>query len=551
MKSGIRARLQSGKAYFCLLASVDLVNFYVLWPLFRLLTTFLLQEIALPFISLPSTLTILSQHPFLVMLLLFELGIFLACLYGQCIYLIVGVAAIKMGITSLWVVLGSTWIKLKQLGWTPVPFFMVGLAVLGPGITVVYHTPLLGKLNWSMLLHYLMVEKSSMVLILGILYLFLLYILLSKVSRRSDWRQIIKLNLVGIFGVGICDVGILGLQFFIDHQGGQWSGVSIWLNLTLIQFSNQLILGTMMVLNISQLLPVSKSLQTTSIQSRYQGLVVAVLLILAGGAIGWESWLNVPDSGQRGAEIISHRGVSQQNGVQNSLPALIRTAQIKPDYVETDLHETRDGQFVVLHDENLQGLAGIKRAPYQLTLKQLEKLHVREKGQTASLISADQYLTMAQKKKQRLLLEIKTTPHDSRGMLTHFCQHYQALILRNHWMVHSLDYRVIKGLKSEAPQIKVAYLLPYNVVYPIGLTDAYGVQYATLTREFVAWAHWQDKQVYAWTVSDPASVKKLLAFGVDGLVTDDVQRVRQAQKDYRRQNSSVRYLANYLGWPIW
>lgn len=51
---------------------------------------------------------------------------------------------------------------------------------------------------------------------------------------------------------------------------------------------------------------------------------------------------------------------------------------MKPDYVEIDLHETRDKQFIVLHDENLKKLTGINKTPSQLTLKQLTKLTARE-----------------------------------------------------------------------------------------------------------------------------------------------------------------------------
>src|SRR5690625_2466644 len=55
---------------------------------------------------------------------------------------------------------------------------------------------------------------------------------------------------------------------------------------------------------------------------------------------------------------ISHRGVAEKNGVQNTIPALERTHRLYPDYVEMDVHETKDHQFVVMHDENLKELAG-------------------------------------------------------------------------------------------------------------------------------------------------------------------------------------------------
>ncbi|MFT8841085.1 MAG: glycerophosphodiester phosphodiesterase family protein [Leuconostoc citreum] len=62
---------------------------------------------------------------------------------------------------------------------------------------------------------------------------------------------------------------------------------------------------------------------------------------------------------------ISHRGVTNRNGVQNTIPALEKTVKKeKPDYVEIDVRETKDNQFVVLHDENLALLARMTGAGF-------------------------------------------------------------------------------------------------------------------------------------------------------------------------------------------
>ncbi len=57
--------------------------------------------------------------------------------------------------------------------------------------------------------------------------------------------------------------------------------------------------------------------------------------------------------------IISHRGVSNKNGVQNTVQSLEKTAQLSPDFVETDVQETKDGQFVMMHDANIKNLTGV------------------------------------------------------------------------------------------------------------------------------------------------------------------------------------------------
>ena len=55
-------------------------------------------------------------------------------------------------------------------------------------------------------------------------------------------------------------------------------------------------------------------------------------------------------------------------------------------------------------------------------------------------------------------------------------------------------------------------------------------EYTGLTSDLVAEAHDLGLQVLAWTVNDPAAMRQLLAWGVDGLITDrpDLMLVRRA-----------------------
>ena len=78
--------------------------------------------------------------------------------------------------------------------------------------------------------------------------------------------------------------------------------------------------------------------------------------------------------------VISHRGVSNANGVQNTVESLEKTAQLKPDLVEMDVQETKDGQFVMMHDANLRSLAGLNVTPQDLTLEELKQIDIFENG---------------------------------------------------------------------------------------------------------------------------------------------------------------------------
>ncbi|MEJ1329605.1 glycerophosphodiester phosphodiesterase [Latilactobacillus sakei] len=224
--------------------------------------------------------------------------------------------------------------------------------------------------------------------------------------------------------------------------------------------------------------------------------------------------------------MISHRGVDDGNGVQNTIPALQKTAREKPDYIEMDIQETKDHQFVVMHDNNLEELAGVNRTVHELTLAELTTLTVRENGYSAKIPSFDQYLTAAEKAHQRLLVEIKVSPQDSPQMMTNFIKRYRQRLLKKGNRIHSLSYPVVAVLKKQAPRLFVSFILPYNISFPETPANAYTMEATTLNATFINQAHAGNQAVYAWTVNDPDVMQRLLLTEVDGIITDNLSDLK-------------------------
>ncbi|WP_143462807.1 glycerophosphodiester phosphodiesterase [Levilactobacillus enshiensis] len=225
--------------------------------------------------------------------------------------------------------------------------------------------------------------------------------------------------------------------------------------------------------------------------------------------------------------LISHRGVDHHQAVQNSVTALRLIHRQQPTYVEMDLHETKDHQWVVLHDENLEVLAQKRVTPHQLTLRQLQGLTLREDGHRAKLAGWPAYLRTAERLRQRLLVEIKTTPQDSRGMTRRFAQQYGARLARDQSAVHSLDYRVVRQLRIAAPQLRVGYITPFNWVAPnVVPADFYSFQRISMSQQFLAAAHRTGAPAYVWTPDSQAAMTRTWALGADGQITNELTRLR-------------------------
>ena len=233
--------------------------------------------------------------------------------------------------------------------------------------------------------------------------------------------------------------------------------------------------------------------------------------------------------------VISHRGVSNGNGVQNTVESLEKTAQLKPDLVEMDVQETKDGQFVMMHDANLKSLAGLNVTPQDLTLDELKQLDIYENGYQTKISSFDDYINRANDLHQKLLIEIKTSRKDSAQMMDHFLDQYGAKIKVYGHQMQSLDYHVIEKVTQYDKEIPVYFILPYNSVFPRTNATGYTMEYSTLDEYFVT-KLWNTKQkLYVWTINSSESFDKSLRLGVDGMITDDLERIKEeletAQED--------------------
>ena len=339
----------------------------------------------------------------------------------------------------------------------------------------------------------------------------------------------------------ISQIGLYAIQNYADtHFQGQALIIAM-INLLLLELFSQIILALSVILLLGialdifeqhqpQLQPVqevgNRSKRLTIL--RRVGVFFVILLIAGTASVYNYGYLK----GMLGdyPVLISHRGVDDGNGVQNTIPALEKTSAEKPDYIEMDIQETKDHQFVVMHDPNLEALAGVNRTVHDLTLSELTALTVSENGYSAKIPSFDQYLDAAEKHHQKLLVEIKVSPQDSPNMTKNFVKKYQKRMLADKNRIHSLSYDVVSQVKKQAPKLYISFIMPYNISFPDTSADAYTMEATTLNDSFVSQAHGDDQDVYAWTVNDDSVMQDMMFMNVDGIITDDLSTLKDVVK---------------------
>jgi glycerophosphoryl diester phosphodiesterase len=372
-------------------------------------------------------------------------------------------------------------------------------------------------------------------------------------ALRKSWRQtrghfwsisltVLSLLLV-IAAVSYAWTGlIVGVQHLVDGTP-QAYGVAVFLA-ALLFLGKMLINAAACVLFILLLvdplatqMPVLAPQSRTSRRERTVLGIVSLGLTLVPLTVAMRTYQFNPRP-----LTIAHRGVDGNNGVQNTIAALQRTAAHHPDYVEMDVHETKDQQFVVLHDENLHKLAGVDKMPRELTLRQLQNLTIRENGRRGKLASFDDYLHVAARQHQKLIVELKTTPADSREMLTHFAQRYGRRLQAQGDRVHSLDYVTIAALKRRLPQLDASFVLGGSVVFPRTKMNAYSMGTPLLDTVFTTQAHARGQAVWAWTVNTRADMIQMMFAGSDAIVTDHLSQLQAVMRQQQRHPAYAQWL---------
>lgn len=265
------------------------------------------------------------------------------------------------------------------------------------------------------------------------------------------------------------------------------------------------------------------------------GLSLLGLLLLITPTYAYFS-IHINDSHPLKVLTISHRGVSDRNGVQNTVMALRKTHRLHPDYVEMDIRETEDNQFVAMHDSNLKHLAGRNVAVSDLTLKELTHTTLRENGYQTKVSSFSEYLKVAHRIHQPLIVEIKPSHGDSADLVERFNKAYGKILQQHGDKVHSLDADFMMQLKDKSPKLKTGIITPFNIArIPKNSANFYSLEFHTLNRQFVQQAWAKHKQVFVWPADGTSSIKRMLALRVDGIITNHLSRLQYILKTKNRQ----------------
>jgi glycerophosphoryl diester phosphodiesterase len=241
-----------------------------------------------------------------------------------------------------------------------------------------------------------------------------------------------------------------------------------------------------------------------------------------------------------GPLVVAHRGGAAL-APENTLAAFENAVKLGVDQVECDVHLSKDGELVVMHDPDVSRTTNGVGQIGELTLAEIKKLNDAAKFGDGSW-PEQQVPTLAEvldvvKGRVGIQIEIKVAAGNARypGIEKKVVDALAAKGMTDQAIVISFDFPTLWDVKAIEPRIKTGALVnaqwmtarmtksPEQIVDEV--VQATGADYfmptsGSVTEALVKATHARGLKLGTWTVDATAEMKRLAGWGVDGITSN-------------------------------
>ena len=226
--------------------------------------------------------------------------------------------------------------------------------------------------------------------------------------------------------------------------------------------------------------------------------------------------------------MIAHRGASGLER-ENTCAAFVAAGNRSYFGIETDVHCTADGQYVIIHDDTTTRVSGTELVVEETDLATLRKLRLFDVGtevprEDLCLPTLEEYLSVCRKYGKTAVLELKNRMPDASVWeiveSVARCGHLDKTI----FISFSLDNLI--ALRQRYPAQPAQYLLS-RIEDPDALLEiltsyrlGLDVKHTALTKDVVERIHAAGLEVNVWTVDTLDAAAQMIALGVDYITTN-------------------------------
>lgn len=228
-------------------------------------------------------------------------------------------------------------------------------------------------------------------------------------------------------------------------------------------------------------------------------------------------------------KMIAHRGMSGIE-LENTCSAFVAAGNRSYFGIETDVHRTADGQFIIIHDDNTKRVAGDEMIVEKTCYETLRAIRLVDKdgakGRKDLLMpSLREYIRICKKYEKIAVLELKNhfRPADIDSII--------AIIREEEYLENtifiSFDLPNMICIRERLPEQKAQFLISEYTDWLLETLQKekldLDIKYVALTKERVDALHAAGIEVNCWTVDTLEDAQRMTEYGVDYITSNIVE----------------------------
>lgn len=234
-------------------------------------------------------------------------------------------------------------------------------------------------------------------------------------------------------------------------------------------------------------------------------------------------------------EIYGHRG-SAGTHPENTMISFQEAARVGAIGIELDVHMSKDGELMVIHDEKVDRTTGHKGYIKDMTYAQIRKLDAsykfKKKYGACPIPSLAEVLEWIATTPLLVNIELKNNVFEYRNLelvVLNMIYHYG---LKDRVILSSFNHNSLVRAKSFDSTIPTAILYSYQLFEPwtyaqsVG-ADALHPNFRTLNDVIVSAAQHDRLAVRPYTVNNADKATELFQMGCDAIITDYPEKMRE------------------------
>ena len=229
--------------------------------------------------------------------------------------------------------------------------------------------------------------------------------------------------------------------------------------------------------------------------------------------------------------MIAHRGLSGIE-TENTCSAFVAAGNRTYFGIETDVHVTADGEYLIIHDDTTRRVAGDDLSVEASTYETLRSLRLKDKDgkrgrSDLRLASLREYAGICRKYEKTSVLELKN------HMEPEHVDRIIDIVREEGWLENtifiSFDLENMIRVRERLPAQKAQYLVEKGMDWDetISALRKYrldlDIQFSLLTEERLKELHALGIEVNVWTVDRLEDARRLSDWGVDYITTNIIE----------------------------